>query len=251
MIEVRIGKHRTEIASNWEEATGNQLLYFCYLRRKNFNRDEILTRTTYMWSKFKPWVYFKMNAVQRVSLQQKLDWVFESAPPSKQCIPVYRYHFRKWYGPGDKLRHVLVKEWMIADAGMTKWFKSQDERSLHEAIACLYRPARSIANEDMREVFDWERCRLRAEDVALWPAHVKDAIALNYCGMRMGLEKDFPHVFNGEKTSRKNFGIPGMLHDMAGPETGTIKDLEGWKIRDLLFIAEKNEVRRIENESQK
>jgi hypothetical protein len=60
---------------------------------------------------------------------------------------------------------------------------------------------------------------------------------------------DFKNVFKGGGKGR-DFGIPGMIHDMAGPEIGTVNEIQkNWFIRNLLFIAEKNEVRRMEKKA--
>jgi hypothetical protein len=38
-----------------------------------------------------------------------------------------------------------------------------------------------------------------------------------------------------------------MIHDLAGAELGTVKDIEKkWTIRNLCFIIQKNEIRRME-----
>lgn len=65
------------------------------------------------------------------------------------------------------------------------------------------------------------------------------------------MEKDFHHAFS-RKGEGRNFGIPGMIHDMAGAELGTVEEVQKkWYIRNLLFIANKNEVRRQEMKANK
>jgi hypothetical protein len=66
------------------------------------------------------------------------------------------------------------------------------------------------------------------------------------------MTETFPNVYKThETTPGKNFGWGGVLTDIAGPKYGTDEELQKRNVWNLLFIMEKNEVRRKEAEREK
>jgi hypothetical protein len=193
-----------------------------------------------------------MNFAQVTNIAQSLDWVFTESYPSKNMIPTVVSGGVKLYGPGDGFRHVLVKEWLCADPVIRVYQKEKSIKSLDKLVCFLYRPERAdgVMSGDRREHFDEFVCMDRLDLIAKLSHAEKLAIAMNYIGMWTQVVADFKRAFSGGG-SGKNFGVPGMVHDLAGPELGTVQEIESnWTIRNLLWIVEKNETRRLEAKSR-
>jgi len=247
MNTLLIGDKKYLAVSSWKESRAEHLLFFCLLQTKKYSRDKILERFAYRFTGAGARTYFQMNKLQRRQWEGMFDWIFTDQLPARNFFPQVRVRWEVFAGPGDGLDNVLVEEWMIADPAARHYLKSSDEKSLNRMIACMYRPlVKERKSMDPRIAFNEYDCERRIKHVARMPRHLKQALLLNYIGMRRQMQEDFPNVFRG-KSSGTNFGIPGMIHDMSGPELGTVQEIQqSWTIRNLLFVAEKNERTRLE-----
>jgi len=248
MPKITIGKNTYIGPDKFDQLTSKQLLHFCALSVKGKTRREILRALSYRLTGAPAYVYFKMNELQRIQLEDTYDWIFQDITTRTNKIPCFKHSGVIYYGYGNNLENITVKEWMVADAAAQRYQKNKNDADLNTFLAATYRPQRSDGKNygDIREPFEEEKCKAREPLFSSIPAPLKMAIFINYAGVRAETVKDFPNVFKGAGAG-KNFGMPGMVHDMAGPELGTVKEIEEqWMIRNLFFIAEKNEIRRME-----
>lgn len=252
MNEIQIGARIFQAPASWQEASGKHLLYFFKLKEKGFSRHEILKRVSYLWPQLPASAYLLTNLFQRAAIAESFEWIFSCEPPSSQLIPVIRAGMIKLHGPGHELNFVMVDEWMEADSEITKYMSTKKIEHLNKAISILYREEAKVkTSKDIRVPFSEIYAEKNVKRCSKILPHIKQAILFNYLGMRLKMEKDFSHAFSG-KGGGKNFGIPGMIHDMAGAELGTVEEVQKkWYIRNLLFIANKNEIRRQEMNANK
>jgi hypothetical protein len=186
--------------------------------------------------------YRKLNQIQLDEIANNcFQWLYTSHNSAANLINSFEINNVIYYGYSEKLKHVKVIEFAIADAYVKKFQKTKNERDLLSMIACYYRPADPDINYgNRREKFIEDKA---IANVDLFekqlPRKFWYSIFLNYVALRHNLQEEFKEVFTGT-SSGQNFGIPGMVHEMSGPELGTIQHIENeWDIRNLLFIAKK------------
>lgn len=244
-LKTRKKTHRFECESEFKELSAKQLIYFAGLYAKKLSKSEVLNMFSYKFRKMSFRLFWKMNKYQRADLAAAYSWLYGEYCSGKVIITSFKHKGRTYYGPSDNLSNVLVEEWMNADPAARNYQASKDEKFLSALIAHLYRPkAKHPHVSDQRELYDENTCNDRISTMSKIPQSIRMGILLNYAAIRQQMAKDFPEVFSGGG-SGKNFGIPGMIHDMAGPELGTITEIQKqFTIRNLLFIAQKNEIRR-------
>lgn len=249
-MELKIGKHIYYPPGSFDELSNDQFLFFCHLASNKNSRSEILHKITFPFSKAPARIYFVMNEIQQKQVEESFSWIFSEVSTRTNKVPTFTINGTTYHGYSDNLENVLVKEWMVADHALTSYHRTKDESYLIKFIAASYRPHRTdgIVFGDLRIPFDEHRCIEEEDKIRKHlPAKYRLAILLNYIGIRSHTVKDFPNVFKGGGKG-KDFGMPGMIHDMSGPELGTVKEIEDlWMIRNVFAIAEKNEQRKIEN----
>lgn len=77
-----------------------------------------------------------------------------------QHLPVLEIGRHRLYGPGDLLADVTFGEFRAAAEEVGEYFKTQDERTLSRAIACLWRPERAdFAEAALSDTYDGRRAQ--------------------------------------------------------------------------------------------
>jgi hypothetical protein len=252
MAKISIGKNTYICPGCFNDLSTKEVLYFCELTCSHLTRREILHRLAYRLTGAPLFVYFNISEVQRLQVEDSYEWIFTDVLTRQNKVPSINHKGKIYYGYGNNFENVLVKEWMVADSALRKFQQSREEADRNKFIAALYRPARTDGKtyQDPREPFDEKKCEQNEVDISTLPGYIKLAITINYAGVRAQTVADFPNVFKGGG-SGTDFGIPGMVHDLSGPELGTVKDIEdGWFIRNLFWIAQKNEIRRMEQKQK-
>lgn len=248
MPTIQIGNKTFHGKSNFDELSSEHLLYFCDLYSQKLTKTQILKRLAFKLTGAPATDYIKMNIIQRHEVENAYNWIFAEHFTIENKIKSFKIDGVEYYGYDNNFENIKVEEWMVADSAARKYQREKSVADLNKFIAALYRPHRTdgVKHGDPREIFDEYKCQAAEAAIEKLAPKYKYAILLNYAAIRSKMVKDFPNVFKG-KAKGRDFGIPGMVHDMAGPELGTVHEIQKkWFIRNLLFIAEKNETRRIE-----
>lgn len=227
--------------SAFSELNGDQLLYFAELYAQHLPAAEILRKVSKRWLNWNYKTYRKISEVQLSQIAwDGFSWLYDEFVHGENLLPEIMVNGETYYGFHAKLDEVKVIEFALADAALKRYQKTKSERELLTIIALLYRPANgSVHYGDLREEFIEARCLSR---INLIENHVPKkywyAVMFNYTAVRRFMQKEFKEVFG--EGSGPDFGIPGMVHEMSGPELGTVDYImHKMNIRNLLFFARK------------
>lgn len=228
--------------SAFSELTADQLLYFSELYAQNLPASDILRKVSMRWITWNYSIYRKLNNVQRLQISRTgFEWLYGEYAHSNNLIKSFWMDGVEFFGYLDKLVDVKVVEFAVADAALKSYQKTKSDDDLLMLVACLYRPKdKSKEFGDVREPFNEDKCRARIEKMKdLLPKKYWYAILFNFTAVRRFVQNENRDVF-GSGGSGPDFGIPGMVHEMSGPELGTVDYIMNeMSIRNLLFFAKK------------
>ena len=175
-----------------------------------------------------------------------------------QHLPVLKIGRHRLWGPGDLLADVTFGEFRAAAEELGEYFKTQNERTLSRAIACLWRPERGdYAKVSKSDTFDGRRAQPYNAALTDRIADTVDAaepwqrmLALLWmvnC-IRYIQNEDvqiYSHTINfgllfGRKSDAENaagIGWTGVLFSLAENRVfGTVKEVEAAGLFDVLLL---------------
>lgn len=223
-------------ASNFNELTGDQLLYFIRQKQSGIENEEVLKKTTlYLLGdavKLK-----KIKQAELIDLSNAHAFLFDECDLRKQLIPQITFDtpFRKnvvLYGPDEALTNCRFLEFLKANTYLLQHFKTKKQEYLDKFIACLYRPAKEnydpesvIADGDRRERFNDVVIEHRAKTTQWIPAHIKEAIDLFFRGCCLFLQEFFYDAFSGSG-GKNQYGVHGIIDQLSGEKWRSPEDVE-------------------------
>jgi hypothetical protein len=234
MIPVEIGRYDRQVATTWNELSGDQLVDVTRILAQDFERPAVrLDQLLRVLLQLPRQVFRQLTLVHRVELRRLVRFLHaptDHPPLTAQLLPVItlpRFWFeepRRYYGPREAFRNLRFDEFIFADAFYLRYLQTQHEKWLDQLVAVLYRPERRPYRPtsvdyagDRRQDFNEHLLPARTAQLAKLPAHVKQAVLLYYRGCRRLLEQRYEYVFTeGTQKQASTNGWQEVLHELAG-----------------------------------
>lgn len=112
-----------------------------------------------------------------------IDWIFEKPVFNNSLFKIYL----DWVGPENGLEDFTLERYGFADAYFMAYIRDKQPDTLDALCAVLYRP------RDIEFAKEWVDTWI--PDIASLPIAVKNAMLLNFIGMRNQLVLDYPLIF--------------------------------------------------------
>jgi hypothetical protein len=273
MIPVEIGRYDRQVATTWNELSGDQLVEVTRILGQAYERPgtrlDALLRV--LLELPRP-VFRQLTVVHRVELRRLVGFLHapsEHPPLTAQLLPCLTLPFlrfieqpRHFYGPREAFRNLRFDEFIFADTFYLRYLQTKQDKWLDQLVATLYRPERRPYRPkavnyagDRREDFNEHLLPARAEQLAKLPAHLKQAVLLYYQGCRRLLEQRYEYVFTAD-TSQKatTSGWQDVLHELAGgvPQLdATAQQGLANVLREMNRVLRRHEERQSQLESQR
>lgn len=173
------------------------------------------------------------NANKLLQLTEQIDWVFGETCFSESLFSKYWI----WRGPQDLFEELEWEQMAIADCLFQDVLESGNVDILNLFIACIYRPF------GMR--FTEKRADFTSRLVKFWPLKTKQAMLLNYMGLRKDLIQRNPDVFiptpeEEEDADKKEetdpFAYMQTSFNLAGEKLGTMSEVNRMKVNDVIRV---------------
>ncbi|HAN78418.1 MAG TPA: hypothetical protein DCQ31_11950 [Bacteroidales bacterium] len=122
----------------------------------------------------------------------------------KWLIPFIQTKKTLFLGPLDRFSYMTFGEFIYADMLFMRYMQGNNEALLNSLLAVLYREndKKALKKTDKRVKFESSENDYRAKQLAEISALQKQAVLINYSGIRSSLEAKYPFVFGGkEQTS--------------------------------------------------
>ncbi len=236
------------LPENWNEMNYHYITTFCYVMNLNIPDKEIRKTILYRWMKIKPNQFFKMRTGDLEELYPLLDFLFSKEIDSgKLMMPMFQYNWRSFYGPGNDFCFLTVAEFAVAEMLMQKYAKERNEKDLNKMVSVLYRKANKDTFIDYKETGSDPRTpfsdkmldRLGAS-IATIPLWYKQAALYNFIAFHTHVNKKFEFLYDPGNTPKAgNMGWAGIIHSLAGPELGTMDDVERMPFLNAMIILTK------------
>lgn len=222
-------KYNAEFASNIEELTTKQFIYFIHLALKweadliNGIDFKTMLVVKLLQLRFNPYQVRKKPIDIHITsniyrIGETLDSFFTeeirdgktvkllNLSFTRNMIPKLKISlFRRLYGPADALTNATFLEYMHAQTHFCEYSKTKNEEHLNKMIATLYRPSRSFLckwlpnyNGEKRVKYNEYQVEKRAAKIARLPIEVRYGIYLFFKGVEEFLQSGEFEV-NGNK----------------------------------------------------
>jgi hypothetical protein len=242
------------LPATWDELTRAQLLRFSKLLLNPGLLDDEIRKMSlvHRMVKIPNRIFFNMTVSQADDLFNRIGFLFKECTLTRVLIKNFWHRGRFYIGPQDKFSNVVVQEYGWWDKFFVDYCESKDPRHLDLAIACVYRPisfSRAIipgkAMEDLRIPFNMFTVEKRADRIAKLPAELKQAIFLQFAGIRQNKIASHPRVYRKTEVNfGPDFGFLGVILDLAGAQFGTVNQVNTANMDIVLTYLEKAESER-------
>jgi len=217
--------------SEWNELTRTQLIFVAprvMLANKSRRlRSEIL----FHFIGFKIPNLSEMNLSQLTGLFPAVDWLWKSPELTKNLLPKFKIDNVEFFGPEDELKDITVSQFAFADKFMSMFMKKKEEEYLDLLIGTLYHNGKKFFKEYIES---------NAEIIHKLPLDERLAILAFYIGSRNKIARDNPDIFKKQnKIKRNRSGWLGFFYELAGPKTGTYKQVADMNFFEMLGIMRK------------
>lgn len=256
MRNVIIKNKRLTLPERWNELTVHQLRWICkyiYPNINLFNQSPtiyyhlkvrllmvLMEVPRYNIFSAKRRMFFKISAESLADLTMQINWIYQSANLTLNPFPAISIGFKKLYGPPDGLSNMKLIEFSFADHFFCEFQKTKKESDLNNFIACLYRHKMFNNADDVREPFNKNTIAYRATLLKNFRNEDKIAILLFYLSCRELIVKRYAKVFEktNNKGKTKNFGMAGLIVEMAGTKFGNVTETEQTDINAIFIYLE-------------
>lgn len=236
------------LPENWDEMNYHYLVTFCYVLNLNLPEKEIRKTILYRWMKIKPKDFFKMCTGHIEELYPLLDFLFSKEIISgKLLMPMFQYNWRTFYGPGKDFCFLTVAEFIVAEMLMQQYAKERDEMDLNKLVSVLYRKADKDTftdykdtGSDPRTIFSDKMLDRLGAIISPIPLWYKQAALYNFIAFHTYVNKKYEFLYDTDtKPKAGNMGWAGVMHSLAGPELGTMEDVERMPFLNAMIILTK------------
>jgi len=188
-----------DIPSEWEELTPEQVVFIAP-RMLNFRpdiqamKDEIMAKFMQIRNKD----LRRLNIAQMNGLHKALNFLWEKNDLTTNPLPLLKIRFRKYHGPGPRMKDISFGQFMIADTFFLKYMRSRSPEDLNMFVASLY----------YRKEFDASKVERVAQKLRRAKMDKKLAVVLFFTGCRNYINNRFPLLFpkpaKGESKAKGN-----------------------------------------------
>ncbi len=184
----------------WNEVSERQLLLWLSVLYGRAEEEGKLALSVPIFYGLSTKHYKALAPHQRLQIAPTLRKLFKENTLNVWLIRSFRLHFRKYYGPADKLSNLTAHEFFnICEPLYWQYKKKGDDSTLNALCAVLYRRKRSgIVDNDIREDITDAGIALRAKRFKGLAKLYKLAILFNYEGCRNFITAKFPEAFEGK-----------------------------------------------------
>jgi hypothetical protein len=176
--------------------------------------------------------FVKIPIEETSSRFDQINWVTELII-EKAFFPHLNWFFKKHNGPKDLLQRLTLNQFIYADLHLSNFLSSKDIKELDLLIACLF-----------NNKFDPETYETHAKKFQRLHINSKQAILVNFTGMRTAFAQLYPACFN---KSEEKGGIPSVLNpwdklkdELSGPKFGTISEVGSCDLHDIFAHLQHN-----------
>jgi hypothetical protein len=194
--------------ATWNEVSLQQLLQWLIVLYGKAENETKLALSVPIFYGLPTKIYKALRPHERLQIAPTLRALFNKNTLNVWLIKSFRLHFRKYYGPADKLSNLTAHEFFnICEPLYWQYKKSGDIAKLNALCAVLYRRKRAgIIDDDIREDITDAGIGLRAKRFKSLSLNYKLAIVFNYEGCRSFITSVYPQAFEGKggKSKRQN-----------------------------------------------
>lgn len=255
MYPLKIDDKDYSLKSQFSEMDREEFLRICYLRSQNLNSSE-LSQEQFNGLRIAMFtalsdvpirIIEQITARQWVDILGYLNYCFKVPDLKTNPLPELRLKGLRLIGPTGMLDKSSIEEMVHADTAFIQASNSKDPEKLYLLAAILYRPIRwdlkkfkkSVDwNGDIREPFNNEKCKQRAENFKNMPFYCIVGVFLYYWAFRENKLMKFKRIFkpsSGTKTGTDR-GWAGTLLEMSHlPVFGNIDETNKQNWFTVLF----------------
>lgn len=195
-------------ASVWNEVTPRQLLLWIAVLYGKAEDEDKLALAVPVFYGLPAKIYKRLATHLRLQIAPSLRKLLAQNTLNIWLIKSFRLHFRKYYGPADKLTNLTAHEFFNICEPLYWQFKTTgDEHKLTALCAVLYRQKRKgVIDDDIREEITDAGIGLRARRFKKLPLNYKLAILFNYEGCRNFIVSNHSIAFDGKAGKSKKRG---------------------------------------------
>ncbi len=228
IIDLKKKVHKYTGPSSWEEITPKQLRIWAKVCLLRAGVNDAFKAITYIFFGIKADLFEQLDDAQHDQIHSKISFLKKN-----QCyfwiIPSFKFWFKKYYGPANRLSNLKVKEFRVTELYYQLFIKQKNPKYLDYLIATLYRPKRSgVIDNDIRVDYNEYQTIKRAKFFKWLPASLKYAILFNYEGCRFYIQdhpkfrKLYKKVEGGKKEALFDYDV--MIQGIAGGIFGTYQE---------------------------
>jgi hypothetical protein len=234
MHTIKIDDQNYFLKSKFSEMDRKEFLKICYLRSKNMSATEMnevefhairIAMFTALSNVPMP-IIETINARQWVDILKYVNFCFKAPDFEKNPIPELNLKGVRYVGPTGLLDKSTIEEMAQADTVFTQASNMKDQDRLFLLVSILYRPIRwdlktfeasDNWNGDIREPFNLEKCKERADKFKKLPTYYIVAVFLYYWSFRENKLMKFGRIFKSSTKSnnKKDRGWAGTLLEMS------------------------------------
>lgn len=252
--EIKYGRKKVNIPSDWNELTKKQYLFVCKVFAELLTKGEKISSSEFYGSKIVLLKYFlKMplskfqyvDAEQLACLLPLIEFLDKDITLNKNLVPSFYCLGFKYYGPKDEMDSSTMGEFVSADTYFIKSQNTHDELMMCKLIATLYRPKQrfifikkwlGIWDGDMRQKYNQATIERRALFFKRYlNSKYQWSTLYFYMGFRKHNVTTFTNLFpkstdanekNVHKKIGNDYGWAGTILEMAGDKFGDLKKTE-------------------------
>jgi len=255
-----IKKIKRTLPSSYDEFTAADFLKLFQLKNLNLLPIALTVSFIHHLLSLRPRIFFNLKQYELDELAETLKWMVPGKdpitgtdiPPIMEKFPLQKIRcgWRNYYGPADRLSNITVIEWVMADSLYMSYASEPDTETLHRFLAVLYRPAnpftriaRRLNGRDVRIKLNEHFLEKRAARLAKLPLYVKQSIMFVFEANRHRVTQEFNEIFKqvDKKYGDDDFDYAAFIYDMAGPELGTVGQVEAELVNNVFHFCQRNQ----------
>lgn len=220
---------RREIPSSWNELSRSQLLFLSSEFSKGIPVKEFKMKLLFHFLQVKWKKFARLGPENLYFAGEKLNFLLEKVALTKNLLPVLRcgiFRHRCFYGPADGMKFSTFEEFIHVQVRFEAMAGNNDENSLDELIACLYRQRKAFwplrrrfsKSEDGRKGFSLRTVTRRARLISRLDPEIKLAVLLFVIGVLNALPEYFPNIYRS-KPELPVAGWPSLVVSLADGRT--------------------------------
>lgn len=248
----------------WGELTLDQLLSFCKIMLSDLTPVKKRSALALSFLGVKSRNKLVMNNAELMDIIKLQDFLFDTEADLTRfltgslSIKTILGFSKTYHSPGDNLKHSTVGEVAFADSYLQRYILNKKDEDLCRLIAAIYRPSNlyrkfrhRLHGGDIRVTFNDNMARKRAEKFKFLPEYLKLAILYQFKGCRTMDVRNNPELYEGkDEAAASPFGWAGVIINMAGPEIGTIDQVENMLWSNAIVFLKKIEFDRKQMEEK-